>query len=85
VHTEGEWANGKRRKGLCGWEQVFLALNERVFYMTVEGSTACLLFVGVVEFVWRVVSSLAPPVRHTVLVAQQGPGSSITSRFGFTT
>lgn len=56
-----EWQKKKRTArmgtGLSGikWKTVF--------YMTVEGRTACLLSVGVVGFVWRVVSSLAPPPR----------------------
>lgn len=56
----GEWqkkkATVRMRNGLSGikWKTVF--------YMTVEGGTACLLFVGVVGwFVWMVVCSLGPP------------------------
>lgn len=78
----GEWQKKKgtvrKRTGLSGikWKTVF--------YMTVEGSPACLLFVGVAGwFVWMVVFSLGPPIHRTVLVSQQGPGFSITSRFGF--
>ncbi len=59
----GEWQ--KKKATVRMWTGLSGIKWKTVFYMTVEGGTACLLFVGVVGwFVWMVVCSLGSP--HTL-------------------